>query len=141
MVLLGGHHDAWTFGGVDPGTGCAALLEVARALGQLLAGLAAGAHDRDRVLGRGGIRARRLDGVAEHQRNEMQEQLIAYVNTDMYMAGRFDRRRAFASRFSGRSWRKTSRAGGGPSTTAGAQSEWERQPAARPAKGRASRWS
>ncbi len=36
-VLLGTHHDAWTFGGVDPGTGTAAMLEVARGLGALAA--------------------------------------------------------------------------------------------------------
>ena len=34
-ILFGTHHDAWTFGGVDPGTGMAALLEVARGLGAL----------------------------------------------------------------------------------------------------------
>ena len=34
-VLLGTHHDAWTFGGVDPGTGTATLLELARELGAL----------------------------------------------------------------------------------------------------------
>ncbi len=34
-MLLGTHHDAWTFGGVDPGTGTAALLEVAKGLGTL----------------------------------------------------------------------------------------------------------
>ncbi len=91
MVLLGGHHDAWTLGGVDPGTGAAALLEVVRGLGQLVAG---------------GWRPKRTIGIAfwdaeeygligstefaEHKRRELQEQLIAYVNTDMYMAGRFD---------------------------------------------------
>jgi N-acetylated-alpha-linked acidic dipeptidase len=91
MVLLGGHHDAWTFGGVDPGTGAAALLEVARALGRLVSG---------------GWRPKRTIGIAfwdaeefglvgstefvEHKRRELQEGLIAYVNTDMYMKGRFD---------------------------------------------------
>ena len=34
-IMLGTHHDAWTFGGVDPGTGAAALLEVAKGLGTL----------------------------------------------------------------------------------------------------------
>ena len=34
-VLLGTHHDAWTFGGVDPGTGTTAMLEVAKGLGAL----------------------------------------------------------------------------------------------------------
>ena len=37
-VLLGTHHDAWTFGGVDPGTGTAAMLELARGLGALRRG-------------------------------------------------------------------------------------------------------
>src|SRR2546426_11965548 len=30
--ILGTHHDAWTFGGVDPGTGTAPLREPARTL-------------------------------------------------------------------------------------------------------------
>ncbi len=91
VVLLGGHHDAWTFGGVDPGTGSAALLELARVLGQMA---------------RGGWRPQRTIQVAfwdaeefgligstehaEHFRDQLREQLITYVNTDMYMRGRFD---------------------------------------------------
>ncbi|CAA6662820.1 unnamed protein product [Spirodela intermedia] len=35
-VLLGNHRDAWTYGAVDPNSGTAALLEVARRLGLLL---------------------------------------------------------------------------------------------------------
>eukprot|EP00249_Psilotum_nudum_P016054 c25636_g2_i1 orf=268-1953(+) len=35
-VLLGNHRDAWTFGAVDPNSGTAALLEVARRFGKLL---------------------------------------------------------------------------------------------------------
>lgn len=34
-VLLGNHRDAWTFGAVDPSSGTAALLEIARRLGKL----------------------------------------------------------------------------------------------------------
>ncbi|KAK1266307.1 putative glutamate carboxypeptidase 2 [Acorus gramineus] len=34
-VLLGNHRDAWTFGAVDPNSGTAALLEVARRFGKL----------------------------------------------------------------------------------------------------------
>ena len=34
-VVLGNHHDAWVFGGVDPSSGTAAMMEVTRALGQL----------------------------------------------------------------------------------------------------------
>jgi len=35
-VILGNHRDAWTFGAVDPSSGSAAMLEVARGFGQLL---------------------------------------------------------------------------------------------------------
>ncbi|XP_078437401.1 peptidase M28 family protein isoform X2 [Wolffia australiana] len=35
-VVLGNHRDAWTFGAVDPNSGTAALLDVARRLGVLL---------------------------------------------------------------------------------------------------------
>ncbi len=34
-VILGTHHDAWTLGGVDPGSSAAVVLEVARALAQM----------------------------------------------------------------------------------------------------------
>ncbi len=90
-VMLGTHHDAWTFGGVDPGTGAAALLEVGRVLG---------------TMQRNGWRPARTIALAfwdaeeygligstefaEGFREELQRQLILYVNTDMYMKGRFD---------------------------------------------------
>ncbi len=35
VVLLSNHHDAWTFGGVDPSSGTATALELARSLGTL----------------------------------------------------------------------------------------------------------
>jgi len=35
-VILGNHRDAWEFGGVDPSSGTASLMEVTRAFGQLL---------------------------------------------------------------------------------------------------------
>ena len=34
-VVLGNHRDAWVFGGVDPGSGTATLMETARAFGEL----------------------------------------------------------------------------------------------------------
>jgi N-acetylated-alpha-linked acidic dipeptidase len=37
-VIVGNHRDAWIYGGVDPSSGSAALMELARALGQLKAG-------------------------------------------------------------------------------------------------------
>src|SRR6185295_5322049 len=36
FVLLSNHHDAWTFGGVDPSSGTATALELARSLGELV---------------------------------------------------------------------------------------------------------
>ena len=90
-VMLGTHHDAWTFGGVDPGTGMTALLEVAKGLG---------------VLANSGWRPSRTIDLAfwdaeefgligsteyaEEFRSALQDQLIVYINTDMYMRGRFD---------------------------------------------------
>jgi N-acetylated-alpha-linked acidic dipeptidase len=38
LVILGNHRDAWIFGGVDPSSGSASLMEVARGLGALAAG-------------------------------------------------------------------------------------------------------
>jgi N-acetylated-alpha-linked acidic dipeptidase len=35
MVIVGNHRDAWIYGGVDPSSGSAALMELARTLGQL----------------------------------------------------------------------------------------------------------
>jgi len=35
VVIVGNHRDAWVYGGVDPGSGSAALVELARTLGDL----------------------------------------------------------------------------------------------------------
>jgi N-acetylated-alpha-linked acidic dipeptidase len=37
-IVLGNHRDGWEFGGVDPSSGTASLMEVTRALGELLKG-------------------------------------------------------------------------------------------------------
>jgi N-acetylated-alpha-linked acidic dipeptidase len=89
FVLVGTHHDAWTFGGVDPGSSGASLLELARVLG---------------VLKKGGWRPRRtivfafwdaeepgLVGsteYAEERAAELRAQAVAYVNSDLYLAGK-----------------------------------------------------
>jgi N-acetylated-alpha-linked acidic dipeptidase len=36
LVILGNHRDAWIYGGVDPSSGSAAMMELARALGALV---------------------------------------------------------------------------------------------------------
>ncbi len=90
-VLFGTHHDAWTFGGVDPGTGVTALLEVAKGLGQL----ARSGWAPARTISFAFWDAEEFGLVgsteyAEDHRARLQEQLVMYVNTDMYMKGRFD---------------------------------------------------
>lgn len=91
VILLGGHHDAWTFGGVDPGTGSTALLELTRVLGRL----ARTGWRPDRTIQVAFWDAEEFGLVgstehAEHFRKRLAEQLITYVNIDMYMKGRFD---------------------------------------------------
>ncbi len=53
VVIVGNHRDAWLYGGVDPSSGSAALMELARVLGRHGARrLAAAAIDPLRELGR-----------------------------------------------------------------------------------------
>jgi N-acetylated-alpha-linked acidic dipeptidase len=90
-IMLGTHHDAWTFGGVDPGTGMAALLEVAQGIGAL----ARDGWRPSRTIDFAFWDAEEFGLVgsteyAEDFRATLQEQLITYINTDMYMDGRFD---------------------------------------------------
>jgi N-acetylated-alpha-linked acidic dipeptidase len=91
VMLLGAHHDAWTFGGVDPGTGAAALLECARVLGQMAR--TGWRPARTIALAFWDAEEYGLIGsteYAEQWRQQLQDQLVLYVNTDMYMRGRFD---------------------------------------------------
>jgi len=90
-VILGTHHDAWTYGGVDPGTGTAVLLELGRVLG---------------ALGRGGWRPQRTITLAfwdaeefgligsteyaEDRKDALRERAVAYINTDLYTNGALD---------------------------------------------------
>ena len=90
-IMLGTHHDAWTFGGVDPGTGMTAMLEVAKGLGAL----AKDGWRPSRTIDLAFWDAEEFGLIgsteyAEEFRAVLQEQLIAYINTDMYMTGRFD---------------------------------------------------
>jgi N-acetylated-alpha-linked acidic dipeptidase len=87
-VMLGNHHDAWVFGAADPGSGTAAMLATGRALGELV---------------RSGWKPRRTivichwDGEepgllgstewVEANRAELQAKAIAYINTDVGVAG------------------------------------------------------
>jgi len=87
-VLLGNHRDAWEFGGVDPSSGTASLLEMTRSFGALL---------------QQGVRPRRTlifcswDGEevgltgstewGEQFADQLRQKLIAYINVDSSASG------------------------------------------------------
>jgi len=87
-VVMGNHHDAWVFGAVDPNSGTSVMLETARALGELV---------------RSGWKPRRTivmcewDGEepgllgstewVEENGVELQAKAVAYINTDVGVAG------------------------------------------------------
>src|SRR5438874_165711 len=87
-VLLGNHRDAWVFGGVDPSSGTASMMELTRSLGEL----------KQR-----GIRPRRTmvvcswDGEeyaltgstewGEQFAGDLKKKLVAYLNVDESVAG------------------------------------------------------
>ncbi len=88
LVLLGNHRDAWEFGGVDPSSGTASMLELTRALGEMA---------------KRGMRPRRtivacswdgeevgLTGSTEWGENfadELRKNLVAYINVDSSVSG------------------------------------------------------
>jgi N-acetylated-alpha-linked acidic dipeptidase len=87
-VLLGNHRDAWEFGGVDPSSGTASMMEMTRGFGELL---------------KQGVRPRRTivicswDGEevgltgstewGEQFADELQKKLVAYINVDSSTSG------------------------------------------------------
>ena len=90
IVMAGGHRDAWTFGGRDPISGAVSLLESARIIG---------------TLAREGNRPKRSIAIAswdaeeyaligsteygEEFRNELQGNMVVYLNRESYAAGNF----------------------------------------------------
>ncbi len=87
-ILVGNHRDAWAFGGVDPSSGTASMLELSRAFGELK---------------KKGVRPRRTlvicswDGEeyaltgstewGEQFAEELQKKLVAYLNVDSSASG------------------------------------------------------
>jgi N-acetylated-alpha-linked acidic dipeptidase len=87
-VVLGNHHDAWEYGGVDPSSGTASMMEMTRAFGDLL---------------KHGVRPNRTlvfcswDGEevgltgstewGEQFEQELKQRAIAYLNVDSSTAG------------------------------------------------------
>jgi N-acetylated-alpha-linked acidic dipeptidase len=87
-VLLGNHHDAWEYGGVDPSSGTASMMELTRAFGSML---------------KEGMRPKRTlvfcswDGEeigltgstewGEQFADDLRKKLVAYLNVDSSAAG------------------------------------------------------
>ena len=87
-IVMGNHRDAWEFGGVDPSSGTASMMELTRALGELK---------------KQGIRPRRTlvvcswDGEevaltgstewGEHFADELKQKAVAYLNVDSSTSG------------------------------------------------------
>lgn len=87
-VILGNHHDAWTYGAADPSSGTSALLEVARCLGQLAKdGLA---PKRTIVFASWDAEEFGILGStewAEDLAEELRAKAVAYLNVDIAATG------------------------------------------------------
>src|ERR1700733_46918 len=97
-IVLGNHRDAWVFGGVDPSSGTASMMELTRALGKL-------AKD--------GMRPRRTIAVCswdgqegplagstewgEQCADELRQKAVAYINVDSATSGLYFHGKAVAS--------------------------------------------
>jgi N-acetylated-alpha-linked acidic dipeptidase len=89
-VVLGTHHDAWTFGGMDPGSGTSAVFETARALAALKK--TGWVPDRSIVFAFWDAEEPGLVGSTEYAEafeKELREKAVAYINTDLFMRGHF----------------------------------------------------
>jgi len=87
-VVLGNHHDAWVFGGVDPASGTASLMELTKALGAMATlgvrpkrTLVFGAWDGEEVTLTGSTE------WGEQFRDELRQKAVAYLNVDSSASG------------------------------------------------------
>ncbi|GAA6057337.1 hypothetical protein JCM3770_001099 [Rhodotorula araucariae] len=88
IVVLGNHHDAWTFGAGDPSSGSASMHETVRALGALLA---KGWTPRRSIL-LAGWDAEEYGLIGSTEFGEdfsawLQEHVVAYLNVDVSVSG------------------------------------------------------
>ncbi|MGH9791080.1 MAG: M28 family peptidase, partial [Candidatus Acidiferrales bacterium] len=87
-VVAGNHHDAWVFGAVDPSSGTAAVLEMARSLGALVK--AGWKPRRSIVVCAWDAEEFGLIGSTEwveHRVEELRQKAVAYVNVDAAVSG------------------------------------------------------
>jgi N-acetylated-alpha-linked acidic dipeptidase len=136
QVLLGTHHDAWTFGGVDPGTGTAALLELGRTLGDLRRN--GWQPSRTVTLAFWDAEEFGLVGsteYAEQHQAQLRDGTICYINTDLYMNGPLDAGGVPSLRDFLVEVAKDVPEGSGTVYDAWRAHEWSRQPAERRRRG------
>jgi len=89
-VVLGTHHDAWTFGGMDPGSGTSAVFETARSLAALVK--QGWTPERTLVFAFWDAEEPGLVGSTEYAEafeHELRQKAVAYINTDLFMQGHF----------------------------------------------------
>ena len=89
-VVLGTHHDAWTFGGMDPGSGTSGVYETARALAAL--SKQGWTPDRTIVFAFWDAEEPGLVGSTEYAEafeKELRQKAVAYINSDLFMRGHF----------------------------------------------------
>jgi N-acetylated-alpha-linked acidic dipeptidase len=87
-LVLGNHRDAWTFGAVDPNSGTASMLELARGFGELLK---QGWKPRRTIIlcSWDGEEQGLLGSTewAEDNAAELKEKAVAYLNVDVAVSG------------------------------------------------------
>ena len=88
-VLAGNHRDAWAYGGVDPSSGSAVLMEMARSLGALVK---SGARPPKRTIRWRAGTPRNLPMTSstewgEQHELELREKAVAYLNVDAAVSG------------------------------------------------------
>lgn len=97
-VLIGNHRDAWEYGGVDPASGTASMMEVARGLGELkrqglrpMRTIIACSWDGEEI----GLTGSTEWG--EQFAEQLQSKLVAYLNVDSSTSGPYFAPSAVAS--------------------------------------------
>ncbi|MBN2409051.1 MAG: M28 family metallopeptidase [Candidatus Aminicenantes bacterium] len=89
VIVVGNHRDAWVYGGHDPSSGTACLMELARVLGS--AKRAGFSPRRTVVLGSWDAEEFTLTGSTEwgeEHKDWLRENLVAYLNVDSSASGR-----------------------------------------------------
>ena len=90
-VLMGNHRDAWVFGGVDPSSGSAVMMEVSRGLGKLL-NETDWRPRRTIKLCSWGAEEYGLIGSyewVEENRNMLRDKAVMYLNVDSAVKGNY----------------------------------------------------